>query len=81
MAIHHDKKAYGKLAPTSEELSPEKLQAMLAELNNEQSESETNNDVQTTVQPDNFTNPNNVKQNNYKTAKSTSHARKKIVKF
>lgn len=33
MTIHHDKLAYGKLAPTSENLSEERLKQMLAELN------------------------------------------------
>lgn len=33
MTIHHDKLAYGKLAPTSEELSEERLKKMLAQLN------------------------------------------------
>lgn len=33
MTIHHDKLAYGKLAPTSENLSEERLAQMLAQLN------------------------------------------------
>ena len=33
MTIHHDKLAYGKLAPTSENLSEDRLAQMLAELN------------------------------------------------
>ena len=33
MAIHHDKMAYGKLAKTSEEVSEDRLAAMLKELN------------------------------------------------
>lgn len=32
MTIHHDKLAYGKLSPLSEELTQEKLAAMLKEL-------------------------------------------------
>ena len=33
MTIHHDKLAYGKLAPVSENLSEDRLAQMLAELN------------------------------------------------
>ena len=33
MTIHHDKLAYGKLAPESEGLSEERIAQMLAELN------------------------------------------------
>ena len=33
MAIHHDKKAYGRLAKTSEELSEEKIAETLKKLN------------------------------------------------
>jgi len=32
MTIHHDKLAYGKLRPTSEELSEEEILKMLAEI-------------------------------------------------
>ncbi len=32
MTIHHDKMAYGKLAPSSEELTDEKIAEMLAKL-------------------------------------------------
>lgn len=32
MTIHHDKLAYGKLQPTSEELSEEEILKMLAEI-------------------------------------------------
>lgn len=35
MAIHHDKMAYGKLSPSAEELSEEKIVDMLALLNAE----------------------------------------------
>ena len=35
MAIHHDKMAYGKLAPTKEELSEAELLKMISKLNEE----------------------------------------------
>ncbi len=38
MTIHHDKLAYGKLASSREELSEERLAAMLKELNEDKKE-------------------------------------------
>jgi len=38
MTIHHDKLAYGKLAPTKEELSESDILKMLAKLNSEEAE-------------------------------------------
>lgn len=38
MTIHHDKLAYGKLASSREELSEERLAAMLKELNKDKKE-------------------------------------------
>lgn len=35
MAIHHDKKAYGKLAPSQENVSEERLAEMLKKLKGE----------------------------------------------
>ena len=40
MTIHHDKLAYGKLAPNTEELSEEEILKMLAELEEEEKERE-----------------------------------------
>ncbi len=40
MTIHHDKLAYGKLASSREELSEERLAAMLKELNKEKDKEE-----------------------------------------
>lgn len=36
MTIHHDKLAYGKLQPTSEELSEEEILKMLKEIKEEE---------------------------------------------
>ncbi len=36
MTIHHDKLAYGKLAPSSEELTEEKIAEMLAKLSKDE---------------------------------------------
>ena len=41
MTIHHDKLAYGKLAPQSEELPEEKLAAMLKALSEEEDNEDT----------------------------------------
>ena len=38
MTIHHDKLAYGKLAPNMEEIDEEQLLKMLEELNEEEQE-------------------------------------------
>ena len=38
MAIHHDKKAYGKLAPSQENVSEERLAEMLKKLKRETEE-------------------------------------------
>lgn len=43
MTIHHDKLAYGKLAPESEDLSEERIAEMLARLNGS-AETDTAND-------------------------------------
>lgn len=40
MTIHHDKLAYGKLASSREELSEERLTAMLKEFNKEKDKEE-----------------------------------------
>ncbi len=40
MTIHHDKMAYGKLAPSSEELTEEKIAEMLAKLSKDEDESD-----------------------------------------
>ena len=40
MAIHHDKKAYGKLAPLSEDFSEDKLLKMVEKIENEKTEYE-----------------------------------------
>lgn len=40
MTIHHDKLAYGKLAPNTEELSEEEILKMLAELEEQKKEDE-----------------------------------------
>lgn len=40
MAIHHDKMAYGKLAPTKEELSEDEIMKMLKKLSGEDGEEE-----------------------------------------
>ena len=40
MTIHHDKLAYGKLAPNMEEMSEEEILKMLENLNEEQGEEE-----------------------------------------
>ena len=45
MTIHHDKLAYGKLAPESEGLSEERIAQMLAELNGDAEEA-TYNDAE-----------------------------------
>lgn len=42
MTIHHDKLAYGKLAPNMEELSEEEILKMLETLNEEEEESGEN---------------------------------------
>ena len=42
MTIHHDKLAYGKLAPESEGLSEERIAQMLAELNGDTEEATYN---------------------------------------
>ena len=42
MTIHHDKLAYGKLAPESEGLSEERIAQMLAELNGDAEEATCN---------------------------------------
>lgn len=41
MTIHHDKLAYGKLAPTSEEMSEQQIAQMLKELDEENKEEDT----------------------------------------
>ncbi len=41
MTIHHDKLAYGKLAPTKEELSESDILKMLAKLNSEEEAEDT----------------------------------------
>lgn len=43
MTIHHDKKAYGRLAKTSEELSDEKILSMIKELGGEKAEDKEEN--------------------------------------
>lgn len=43
MTIHHDKKAYGRLAKTSEELSDEKILNMIKELGGEKAEDKEEN--------------------------------------
>lgn len=40
MTIHHDKLAYGKLASSREDLSEERLAAMLEELNKDENKEE-----------------------------------------
>ena len=51
MTIHHDKLAYGKLAPESEGLSEERIAQMLAELNGDTEEA-TYNDAEGTTDND-----------------------------
>lgn len=41
MAIHHDKMAYGKLAPTKKELSEAEILKMLSKLNEETEDADT----------------------------------------
>lgn len=48
MTIHHDKLAYGKLAPESEGLSEERIAQMLAELNGDAEEATYNDAEETT---------------------------------
>ncbi len=47
MTIHHDKLAYGKLAPVSENLSEDRLAQMLAELNGAEPNGNNGNAAQT----------------------------------
>lgn len=42
MTIHHDKLAYGKLAPTKKELSEDEVLKMLEKLNGYEEEKEEN---------------------------------------
>ncbi len=42
MTIHHDKLAYGKLAPTKKELSEDEVLKMLEKLNGDEEEKEKN---------------------------------------
>lgn len=42
MTIHHDKLAYGKLAPTKKELSEDDVLKMLEKLNGDEEEKEKN---------------------------------------
>lgn len=51
MTIHHDKLAYGKLAPESEGLSEERIAQMLAELNGDTEEA-TYNDAEAVTAED-----------------------------
>ena len=51
MTIHHDKLAYGKLAPESEGLSEERIAQMLAELNGNTEEA-TYNDAEAVTAED-----------------------------
>ncbi len=51
MTIHHDKLAYGKLAPESEGLSEERIAQMLAELNGD-AEGTTDNDAEAVTAED-----------------------------
>lgn len=51
MTIHHDKLAYGKLAPKSEGLSEERIAQMLAELNGNTEEA-TYNDAEAVTAED-----------------------------
>ncbi len=51
MTIHHDKLAYGKLAPESEGLSEERIAQMLAELNGNAEEA-TDNDAEAVTAED-----------------------------
>ena len=43
MTIHHDKLAYGKLAPTKKELSDDDILNMLKKLNGENEEDKSDN--------------------------------------
>ncbi len=64
MTIHHDKLAYGKLAPVSENLSEDRLAQMLAELNGAELNGNNGNAVQTAEKGLNgaYTAPDSTKQ-------------------
>lgn len=64
MTIHHDKLAYGKLAPVSENLSEDRLAQMLAELNGAEPNGNNGNAVQTAETGLNgaYTAPDSTKQ-------------------
>ncbi len=64
MTIHHDKLAYGKLAPVSENLSEDRLAQMLAELNGAEPNGNNGNAAQTAETGLNgaYTAPDSTKQ-------------------